>query len=37
VVQVREPIYRSALQRWKRYEPQLNELRESLLQAGIQL
>lgn len=32
-VQVREPIHRSHLDRWKRYEPQLRELR-ALLEAG---
>jgi len=37
VVQVREPIYRSALRRWKHYEPQLNALRALLLEAGIRL
>ncbi|MFZ0869767.1 MAG: sulfotransferase [Rhodanobacter sp.] len=37
VVQVREPIYRSALQRWKKYEPQLSELHELLREAGIPL
>ncbi|HEV8692987.1 MAG TPA: sulfotransferase [Lysobacter sp.] len=34
-VQVREPIYRSALQRWKRYEKQLAGLRSLLEEAGI--
>lgn len=34
-IQVRAPIYRSALQRWKRYESQLSELRELLEKAGI--
>lgn len=34
-VQVREPIYRSALQRWKRYEKQLAQLRSLLEQAGV--
>jgi tetratricopeptide (TPR) repeat protein len=37
VVQVREPIYRSALRRWKHYGPQLSELRELLREAGIPL
>ena len=37
VVQVRQPIYRSALQRWKTYESQLSELRELLREAGIPL
>lgn len=34
-VQVRSPIYRSALKRWKRYEPQLVELKALLVDAGI--
>ncbi|GAB3385840.1 tetratricopeptide repeat-containing sulfotransferase family protein [Lysobacter fragariae] len=34
-VQVREPIYRSALQRWKQYESQLAGLRVLLESAGI--
>jgi hypothetical protein len=34
-VQVRSPMYRSALQRWKRYETQLAPLRELLESAGI--
>jgi hypothetical protein len=33
--QVRAPIYRSALQRWKRYEKPLRPLRALLEQAGI--
>ena len=37
VVQVREPIYRSALQRWKKYAPQLSELQALLRDAGIRL
>jgi hypothetical protein len=37
VVQVREPIYRSALQRWKHYAPQLRELHGLLREAGIRL
>jgi tetratricopeptide (TPR) repeat protein len=37
MVQVRQPIYRSALQRWKNYEPQLSELHELLRGAGILL
>jgi len=37
VVQVREPIYRSALQRWKKYAPQLGELQALLRDAGIRL
>ncbi len=36
-VQVREPIYRGALQRWKLYEPQLGELRKLLEDAGIEI
>jgi tetratricopeptide (TPR) repeat protein len=35
VVQVRSPIYRSSLQRWKNYEPQLDELLAVLRGAGI--
>lgn len=34
-VQVREPIYRTALQRWRRYEAQLGGLRELLESEGI--
>ena len=34
-VQVRAPVYRSALQRWKHYEPQLVHLRELLVSAGV--
>ena len=33
--QVRSPIYRTAVNRWKRYEPQLQELRSLLEAAGI--
>jgi tetratricopeptide (TPR) repeat protein len=36
-VQVRAPIYRSALKRWKKYEPQLGELQTLLREAGIKL
>ena len=36
-VQVREPIYRSALQRWKLFEPQLGALRTLLEDAGIEI
>jgi Tfp pilus assembly protein PilF len=36
-VQVREPIYRGAIQRWKQYETQLNGLRDLLTDAGIAL
>ncbi len=35
-VQVRTPLYRSAIQRWKNYEAQLSELRALLIDAGIQ-
>ncbi|QEE23497.1 sulfotransferase [Rhodanobacter glycinis] len=34
-VQVRTPIYRTALGRWKNYEPQLDGLRELLARSGI--
>lgn len=34
-VQVRAPIYRTALKRWKKYEAQLGELHQLLSQAGI--
>ncbi|MEO9079543.1 MAG: sulfotransferase [Rhodanobacter sp.] len=34
--QVREPIYRSAVRRWKKYEPQLHDLLTLLEQSGIQ-
>jgi hypothetical protein len=36
-VQVRSPMFRSSLQRWKRYEPQLRELRALLEAGGIKL
>jgi tetratricopeptide (TPR) repeat protein len=36
-LQVREPMHRSSIKRWKRYESQLAELKELLLQAGIDL
>lgn len=36
-VQVRAPIYRSALKRWKKYEAHLGELRELLGSNGIRL
>ncbi len=36
-VQVRAPIYRSALKRWKKYDPQLSELQQLLIEAGIKL
>ncbi|MEO7199442.1 MAG: sulfotransferase [Dokdonella sp.] len=35
VVQVRSPIYRSSLQRWKKYGPQLGELQAVLAAAGV--
>lgn len=34
-VQVRAPIYRSSLQRWKKYGAKLDGLRDLLVQAGI--
>ncbi|KQY52074.1 tetratricopeptide repeat-containing sulfotransferase family protein [Lysobacter sp. Root494] len=34
-VQVRSPVYRSSLQRWKRYESHLTALKSLLEQAGI--
>ena len=34
-VQVRAPMYRTALKRWKRYEPELADLRKLLEAAGI--
>ncbi|HNV78863.1 MAG TPA: sulfotransferase [Thermomonas sp.] len=34
-VQVRQPLHRDALQRWKRYEPQLVELKMLLEAAGV--
>jgi hypothetical protein len=34
-VQVRSPIHRSGIKRWKRYEPQLVELKALLRDAGI--
>jgi tetratricopeptide (TPR) repeat protein len=37
VVQVREPLYRSAMQRWKRYDEQLGALKALLAGAGIQV
>lgn len=36
-VQVRQPLYRSALQRWRRYEKQLSSLHSLLQEAGIPL
>ncbi|GFZ96851.1 tetratricopeptide repeat-containing sulfotransferase family protein [Dyella caseinilytica] len=33
--QVRAPIYRTALGRWRNYEPQLRELRDLLVDAGV--
>ncbi len=35
VTQVREPIYKKSLQRWKRYESVLEPLLERLAQAGV--
>lgn len=35
--QVRAPIYRSALDRWKQYEKQLEPLRQLLLDAGVNI
>jgi tetratricopeptide (TPR) repeat protein len=34
-VQVRQPIYRSALQRWRKFEPFLGEAKQILTDAGI--
>lgn len=34
-VQVRSPMYRNAMQRWRRYEPQLAQLRQLLESGGI--
>ncbi|MET0331313.1 MAG: sulfotransferase, partial [Dyella sp.] len=34
-IQVREPIYRAAIDRWKRYGSQLDELRQLLASSGI--
>jgi tetratricopeptide (TPR) repeat protein len=36
-VQVRSPIYRSSLKRWKKYEPQLAELKALLENSGIKI
>lgn len=36
-LQVREPVYRSAIGRWKKYETELAELRELLTRAGIEI
>lgn len=36
-VQVRNPIFRSSLQRWRRFEPELQELRALLSAAGVAL
>lgn len=36
-VQVRQPIYRSSVNRWKQLEPELQPLRELLLAGGIEL
>ena len=35
--QVRAPIYRTAIGRWKQYEPQLRELQKMLTEAGVEL
>lgn len=35
--QVRRPVYRDALQRWRRYEAELRPLHERLVAAGIQV
>lgn len=37
LVQVREPIFRTSLQRWRRYESELADLRALLLDAGIEV
>jgi hypothetical protein len=34
-VQVRQPIYRTAVGRWRKYEAQIGPLRELLDEAGI--
>ncbi|MEP6897691.1 MAG: sulfotransferase [Rhodanobacter sp.] len=34
-VQVRAPIYRNALERWRKYEPQLSDLHDLLSKAGV--
>ena len=36
-VQVREPLYRSAMQRWKQYEPQMQELCRLLEDSGMKV
>ncbi len=36
-VQVRAPMYRSALKRWKKYGSQLDELRNLLIDSGVQI
>ena len=36
-VQVREPIHRSHMDRWKRYKPQLQDLRELLEAGGVRI
>ena len=35
LVQVRSPLYRTSVRRWKRYEPQLSGLLELLRQGGV--
>jgi hypothetical protein len=34
-VQVRTPMYRTAISRWKKYEAQLNDLRTLLIESGV--
>ncbi|HET6631121.1 MAG TPA: sulfotransferase [Rhodanobacteraceae bacterium] len=36
-VQVRSPMFRTSLDRWKRYEPQLTELKALLTGAGVRI
>lgn len=36
-VQVRAPVYRNALQRWRKYEPHLDGLKALLAQSGVTL
>ena len=35
VWQARQPVYSSSVERWRRYEPWLGELRQLLPEAGI--
>ncbi|OOG37055.1 sulfotransferase [Rhodanobacter sp. C05] len=37
VVQVRKPMYRSSIRRWKHYEAQTADLQKLLIEAGIEL